>query len=126
VKYVSLVLACALCLGCGAISGPRVVTREGGQLIAHVVSESLHYPFQSGDTAQLVAQTRTGLGNVSVVDNSEITWESVSPQVATVNSSGLVTFLGPGMARITIACRTCSLASGEVILVARKPPELRP
>jgi Bacterial Ig-like domain (group 2) len=124
-KYLVLTLT-SLCLGCGAISGPRVLTREGGQLYAHIVSSSLHYPFQSGDTAQLVGQTRTASGDVLVLDNSEIVWGSASPQVATVNSSGLVTLLGPGMAKITIDCRTCSLASGQLIFVARKPAASTP
>lgn len=59
-----------------------------------------------GETRQLTATARDA--NNFVVQNPTFTWSTSAPAVATVNNTGLVTAVGPGMAIITAATDSAS------------------
>ena len=110
-KCLALVFASLFCLGCGAISGPRMsefpvpdrLVRPGVPVLWFAEPDRRHYP---GETVQLAAQVKTVWG-WSQLDNSTVTWYSADTNVATVDSDGLVTLLRPGGAGIWIGCETC-------------------
>lgn len=54
---------------------------------------------REGETVTLVATMRDNAGNI--VTGRTITWSTTAPNVATVNSSGLVTAVGDGIATVT-------------------------
>ena len=69
----------------------------------------------TGGTVQLVATITTG-GATTVASNAS--WQSQSPQIATVSSTGLVTGLSPGQATISA---TASGVTGQTFVSVQAP-----
>lgn len=70
----------------------------------------------TGGTIQLTA-TLTAGGTMTVASNA--TWQSQSPQIATVSSMGLVTGISPGQAFISA---TASGVTGQTFVSVQAPP----
>jgi hypothetical protein len=97
--------------------------------IASIVLDPTLDTLLIGQTVQLSATMRNAAGNV--VTDRNIAWSTVSPNVATVSSSGLVTATGEGVATVTATAdgRTaaatirvfgpCSIALAPVITVGQ-------
>jgi uncharacterized protein YjdB len=71
-------------------------------------------PIRPGDTVQLAASYRG-----HELSNSEITWSSGDKSIATVDSSGIVTFIRsglPDLARVKIHCKTSADSDGELLI----------
>lgn len=99
-------LACLLpgfVLGIGACSKP-----DGGGpgptgpvSVATLTISPAQVSVQIGATQQLTAETRDASGNL--LTGRTITWSSTNPNVASVSTTGLVTGVGQGSARIAAA-----------------------
>lgn len=104
----------ALLTGCGKETGPSEVQ------VASVVVSPGAVTLNSGETRQLSAQARDQQGNPL---GRSFTWRSGAEGVATVSSTGLVTAMAAGSARITAS--TDGVSGGADIVVVAVVPRLR-
>ncbi len=87
-------------LGCGeAATGPGDKPDPSSQLGDVSVSASMDPVIAVGWTIQLTATVTAADGNT--VSMADLSWETSNPDVATVNSTGLVTGTGPGEVTVT-------------------------
>ncbi len=84
----------------GAVSGSAAVTvaQEASEVAVSPVADTVPL----GDTLRLVADVRDANGH-ALVGEGLLTWTTSDPSVATVDESGLVSAVAPGMATITAA-----------------------
>ena len=104
--------ALALLVGCGG-STPTQPTTSPTPLSSIQISGPM--VVATGGTIQLTA-TLTAGGTTTVASNA--TWQSQSPQIATVSSSGLVTGISPGQAIISA---TASGVTGQTFVSVQAP-----
>lgn len=102
-----LALACSVLLaqGCGRSKSPTAPAPIGtGKTVASINAIQIggapdSAPLTVGDTRQLSANAQMSDGTSQDL-TSLVEWASLNPDVASVTSSGLVTALGPGDARV--------------------------
>jgi len=119
-RYLALFFASLLSLGCAAL-GPRLSGRDtvGNDGQPTALPELRHVEHIPGNTVQLVPQVRLESGRVR--HDIEVTWRSEYPDVATVDSHGLVTLLRPGRVNILIHCDSCPTRDGSVMFFVMPP-----
>ena len=94
----------------GAASA-RVAILVKQRVVEVIVSPSADTLVAFGDTVRLVAEARDANGHV--VEGATFSWASSDPRVATVDTSGLVSVVGSGRARVTTSAGAVS-ATAEI------------
>lgn len=113
-------LGALLCAGCDGLAHPIIATAPGGgtrtgaSTTLQVLPASVQ--LNVGTTAQL--QT-----NATADQLNQLQWTSLSPQIAAVNGSGVVTGLAPGTAtiRVRFAFDTTRAATSVVTVTGTAP-----
>jgi hypothetical protein len=114
-KRLLLVLVASLPL-CSAISAETLPCRLSPSL-AKVLPPSqivvswqgpFRWPLHPGDTQQLCVLEQTDTKVPRPLKGSDVTWFSPYPDIATVDSNGLVTAIGPGKTVVVVKCKTCA------------------
>ena len=102
-SYLVLVALCVTVVACGSDS-PSPVTPAAPTPTTSAVqvraSGDASGPIEAGQTRQLVATATQSTGTTSDV-TQQATWQSSTPAVATVSSTGLVTAVAQGEAEIS-------------------------
>ncbi len=109
--------------GNGVTSMPATVTvEESAPAIATVsIMDAMPVMLEIGDTHQLMAVARTSEG--IMIGGVTFAWSSDDNEVATVDSTGLITAVAPGMADITAMAD--EITSDPVsVTVAEPPPDV--
>ena len=84
------------------------------------IVDAMPVMLEIGDTHQLMAVARTSDG--TMIDGVTFVWSSDDNEVATVDTTGLVTAVGAGMANITAI--TEEITSGRVTVTVAEPPPI--
>lgn len=118
--YLSHAPLLALLWACGGSGGtsppPPAPPPPPPAPVASVVVTPSQATIEVGATVQLTAQPRDAVGNNL---NRAVTWQSQTPALASVNTSGLVTGVAPGNATIVA---TSEGAAGNATIEVRAPP----
>ena len=107
--------------GNGVTSVPATITvEEAAPVVASVEIADTTMPIelQIGDTHQLMAVARTSDG--TMIGGVTLAWSSDNNEVATVDSTGLVSAIGAGMADIT--AMSGGTSSDPVTVTVTEPP----
>ena len=109
--------------GNGVTSMPATVTvEETAPVVASVeIVDAMPLRLEVGDTHQLMAVARTSDG--TMVGGVAFVWSSDDKGVATVDSTGLVSAIGAGMADITAMTEEAT-SEPVTVTVAEPPPEV--
>ena len=101
-------------------SMPATVTvEESAPVIASVtIMDAIPVMLEVGDTHQLMAVARTSEG--TVIDGVAFEWSSDDNEVATVDSTGLITAVAAGMAEVTAMAE--EVTSEPVSVTVAEPP----
>src|SRR5271167_1050720 len=97
IAYLSLSLltlpACLLLAGCSSLKTISILPESGSVILTAV-----------GQTAQFSAYGSSQMGSGQPTTSNittSVTWAVSNPSVATINSSGLATAVGPGITQVT-------------------------
>jgi len=91
------------------VSNSCVATSIAKHFSLHIVPEN--HSLTVGQTLQPLAVGTYGPSGATTIASRRVTWQSSDVKVATVDSTGLITAVGPGDATITAQTRT---ADGEI------------
>ena len=115
-KYLALVLAACLCLGCGADSHPAPSPPKEGFMIESARGRQNSARLNPGATLKLQAiRYEMWPGPRHALDTG-VRWMSWDPSIATVDAHGVVTAVHFGMTKIYAICETCpadAVSKGE-------------
>lgn len=124
--FVAMLLACSFAFGTATVTACNITgdgggTSQGQGTEVQVSGVTLNKPalnLKKGDSETLVATF-----DPSNATNRQVTWYSDSPDVATVDNSGLVTAVAVGSATVTVKTADGNKTATCVVTVSETEPE---